>query len=172
MKTIFILIITCFAITTNHIDKTIIEDSQKCSAELTVKQNRNFKSAYDENGVTFSLELMNTSTNNVTYSLSTEKVKNPCGNNTNKRSSTNNIDLDVAFQLNNYNLSSRNNNSPKNEITLHGGETYKFEVTLKVPKNTPFYNWGCVEVIAKSKDCESSLVKTILSVYNPDPTDK
>ena len=172
MKSIFILIISCSTFLSINLDKTILEDFNKCSAELSVEKNRNSKSAFDENGVTFLLNLINTSTNSNTYFLTTEKIKGLCGNNTNKRSSTKNIDLEVTFLMKNSNKAKVNTDSFDYEIKLQPGESFKFEVNLKVPKNTPFFNWGCIEIIAQSKDCSTESAKTILSVYVPDPNDR
>jgi hypothetical protein len=168
MKSIFILIITCFTITTNYSDKTILKDSQKCSAELTVEQNRNFKWAVN-GSLNFSLILTNTTSNTTTYSLSTKMLKESCVTIPNKKSLKNNIDFDVSLQMNDSKNTSKH--SSKNEITLNGGQTYKFVVTISIPEGTPYDNYSCIEVEANSKDCEdSNSAKTTLSVYVSNPS--
>lgn len=170
MKAIFILITTLFiGIFCTH--DSISEENYRndCKAELSVEKNRNFKSAFKGN-LTFPIILINTSSKTTTYSLSTKKLKVACGNISNKRFSKNNTAFNVSLQINeSYNA---NKNSSKNEITLNGGQTYKFNVTINIPEGTPYNHYSCVEVIANSKDCEDSdSVKTVLSVYVPNPSD-
>lgn len=179
MKPILIFVIAYLTFLSYNFDKAKIlnETTKKCNAELTVEKNRHVKSIYSSDGVSFTLELANKSSNAATYRLYTRKTKEACGNNAYNSSSpknkaaNNNIDLEASFSFGSTTNKTLGKPS-KNEIMLRGGETRKFIVTLKADKNTDYYSWGCVEVIADSKDCESSSVKTYLSVYVPDPNDK
>ena len=149
-----------FTITPNNYDKETLEALDSCSAVLKVAKNRNSK-YIDKGSVNFSVTLTNTSDNTSTYVLSTKILKEACGNMTSNTSSKNNIDFNVSLQT----------NSPKNEITLKREQTHKFVITVEIPKDTPYDIWNCIEVIAKSKDCEDSdSAKTVISVYVIDPS--
>ncbi len=166
MKTIFILITTCFIGLINPIEKNDMEDLQNCSAELSVEKNRNYKSA-DEEGASFNLILENTSTRKTTYNISTTNLTTPCGNNnTNiKNSPISNVELNVVLHA------TDSKGSSLNEVTVNAGQTFKFRVKVNVPEGTPYNNWSCIEVEAKSNDCTSNSVSTILSVYVPNPSE-
>ena len=173
MKSIFILIVAYLTFTSNSFDNSGEEVFAKCSADLSVEKNRNYKSAYAD-GVSFKLILTNTSSNTNTYSLSTKKLEGACGKSSNtgktsSKSQNSNIDLNVSIQANASSKSA--NRKSNNEITLRSGQSYKFIVKVTAPKGTPYNNWGCIEVDAISKDCGSSSATTILNVYVPDPSE-
>jgi hypothetical protein len=166
MKTIVILLTTIVASIFNMTDNAV-DNSQNCSAELSVKKNRNFESAV-EDGASFILVLKNTSSKTATYSLSTTNLLEPCDNenSTTKNSRRNNVNLNVSIQSN-----SLSRGIPNNEITLKAGETYNFVVKVTVPKGTPYNSWSCIDVEAQSKNCTSGPAKTTLSVFVPDPSE-
>jgi hypothetical protein len=164
MKSLFFLIVT-FCTISSTLHNTIIEDPVKCSAELSVEKNRNSKSVI-EGAIDFPLTLKNTSSSTTSYSISTKILQEACGNDTYKKSSNNNLEFGVSVKTDDSSTTSIN------EITLIGGQTHNFVITIDVPKGTPYNSWSCVEVFAKSLDCEDSdAAKTILSVYIPDPSD-
>ena len=170
MKLIATLIIACLAVTLSKTDKKITSTND-CSAQLIVEKDRSFKSA-DQDGAQFVLVLTNTSRNTKTFNLSTRNLSEPCSNKAqyNRRSSPKNSELDVSFQNSTYNRNSANTPS-QNEIQLNSGESYKFIVSVEVPKGTPFNTWSCIEIEAKSKDCISLSETKTLSVYVADPSE-
>jgi hypothetical protein len=171
MKSIFILLIACLSFSSNNFDEKTISNTASCKAKLSVEKDRHAKSIYSAEGVSFTLELVNESSSTITYSVYTKKMNGSCGRYIDKNAKIQNIDLDVSFD-NENSLSTSKGKQKTKEITLGAGESKKFKIKLKADKNTPYYSWGCIEVIADSKDCESSSVKTNLSVYVPDPSEK
>ncbi|WP_120200954.1 hypothetical protein [Ichthyenterobacterium magnum] len=165
MKVISILITMSFVAIISFSDSKAIS-YKDCKAELSVEKNRSFKSA-DEDGTQFSLVLTNMSLDSKTFYLSAKSLSEPCDNKAkyNKRGSSTNVDLNVSLNSDNV------NKSAINKITLRSGQTYKFKVNVSVPKGTPYNTWSCIEIEAKSKDCESKPEKTILSVFVPDPSE-
>jgi hypothetical protein len=161
MKTIVILLTTLVASIFNSSEKTV-EYYQDCNAELSVQKDRNFESA-TEDGANFILILKNTSSKSATYTLSTKNLLEPCYNN-DDRSTTANVNLNVSLQTNTLKGAS------ENKITLKSGQEYTFTVNVTVPKGTKYNSWSCIDVEAKSENC-STVTKTTLSVFVPDPTE-
>ena len=58
------------------------------------------------------------------------------------------------------------------QITLSAGQSYNFKIQESVPTGTPYYRWSCIEVQAKSDECNSISANTLLKVYVPDPTEE
>ncbi|GAA4808855.1 hypothetical protein [Litoribaculum gwangyangense] len=180
MKPIFILFIVILSTSSFNEKLNSAVNQVDCSATLSVEKDRHVKSIYGSEGVTFILELVNESSNNTTYSISTRKVKGDCGNmnyNPSKTLNNSNVDLNISIDTDNFIENSNktgvsNKKDSKKEIELQAGESRKFEVKIYAPKNTPHFSWGCIDIIAESKDCKASSVKTTLSVYVPDPSEK
>ena len=170
MKLIATLIIASLAMTLSKSDNNVAIYND-CSAQLIVEKDRSSKSA-DEDGAQFILVLTNTSKNTKTYNLSSKNLTGSCGNKTqyNRSSSSANNPLDVSFLNNdlNRNLSNTSSNS---SIVLQSGESYKFIVNAMVPKDTPYNTWSCIEIEAKSTDCETITETQVLSVYVVDPSE-
>lgn len=169
MKLIATLIIASFAMILSKKDKTIVNNNE-CSSQLIVEKNRSSKSA-DEDGAQFILVLTNTSKNSKTYNLSSKNLSGSCGNKTqyNRSANSGNHPLEVSFQNNDLNASREKTSSNKG-IVLKSGESYKFIVNVTAPKDTPYNTWSCIEIEAKSTDCESVSETEVLSVYVVDPT--
>jgi len=175
MKATLIILSICLSSIVYSQNKKIVSGSQDCSAELNVEKNRNTRSA-NEDGANFTLILKNTSSFTTTYDLSTMNLSVPCNNNVDQKSnglktSNTNVVLDVSLQTDDIDNQARKKLG-KTEITLAGGQSYKFKVNVNVPKGTPYFTWSCIEVEAKSTSCSSSSAKTILSVYVPDPSEE
>lgn len=169
MRTIFILIIAVFI----GGYPSLINDSQNCSAELTVDKNRSFKSA-TENGAQFKLLLKNTSQTVTTYKLSTTKLLKDCSNKTYKnlnKSTVKNSNLEVSFKSNETGVLSKNSSSQYDIITLEAGQSKEFILNAQVPEGTVFNTWSCIEVKASATNCKSVSASTILSIYIPDPSE-
>lgn len=166
MKTLFILITTCFTGIFNYAGIETIDNLQNCRSELSVEKNRSFKSA-DEEGATFSLVLENKSSTSVSYQLSAKNLSTSCKNKAAEAngSKNSNVSLEVSFQTNDTYM------TESNTVIIGSGESLKFKVYVKVPNGTPFNRWGCVEVEAASQECGSDSLKTILSVYVPNPSE-
>jgi len=163
MKTIVILLTTFMASIFNSSDNFDVY-YQDCKAELSVYKNRNFKSA-DEDGASFALTLKNTSSKAATYILSTTNLLEPCDNKGGRSTTGSNVNLKVSI------INSDLRSTSGNEITLKGGQEYTFTVNVTVPEGTRYNSWSCIDVQAQSKGCDSSALKTILSVFVPDPSE-
>lgn len=142
---------------------TINGFSQNCNANLSVEKNRNVRSA-DESGTSFSLELKNTSSSRLTYTISTVYLKKSCDPKKNN-SKESNVELALSIVDNNFELFSNN------EVTLDVGQTFYFKVKVNVPEDTPYYKWSCVEVQVKSDKCNSISDTQLLKIYVPNPSE-
>lgn len=145
------------------------QNNTGCNAELSVEKNRSIKSA-GENGVFFTLILKNTSSTTKTYSITAEKTKQACekGSNHVSKSGITNPDLDVAVLLPD-NLTSKLSNTT---VSVNAGASQKFYVKVDVPDGTPYHNWSCLMVTAKSENCGTNGAEAILSVYIPNPSEE
>lgn len=174
MKTLLIIIATIYLGLTSIPITNVIDLQQNCTAELSVNKNRNFESADHLDGTSFTVILKNTSTRSATYTISTNNLLQTCSNtiskNINKdrnRSASSNVDLNVSIETDN----SKGSNTSRPEIMIAGGQEYRFKVNISVPKETPFNTWSCIEVEARSNNCSSNSVKTVLSVFVTDPSE-
>lgn len=165
MKTLFILFATCFAGIVNYSSNEASLNLQDCHSELTVEKNRSFKSA-DQDGATFFLVLENKSSMTAVYDLSTKNISAQCKNNNNTLNATGpNVEMNIALQQ-------VDSDQPTNsKISLDSGKSFRFKVKVTVPAGTPFNKWSCIEVKAIPESCPSNAVKTILSVYVPNPSE-
>jgi len=163
MKTIVILLTTFVASIFNSSDNTV-EYYQDCNAELSVLKDRSFKSA-DEDGASFTLTLTNKSSKATSYTLSTINLLEPCDNKGGRATTGSNVKLNVSIQSNTLRA------IPSNEINLKSGQSYTFVVNVTVPEGTKYNIWSCIDVQAQSKNCDSSALKTTLSVFVPDPSE-
>jgi len=178
MKTLLIIIATIYSGLTSIPITNVIDLQQNCTAELSVNKNRNFESADHLDGTSFTVILKNTSTRSATYTISTNNLLQPCSNtiskNINKdrnRSASSNVDLNVSIETNNSKDSNKSRKPSRPEIMIAGGQEYRFKVNISVPKETPFNTWSCIEVQARSNNCSSNSVKTVLSVFVTDPSE-
>ncbi len=137
---------------------------QNCSATLSVEKDRNAKSAYHDNGATFSMVLTNTSSRKATYNISTENLSESCANDTYKTAAPN-VSLNVEIK---GNVSS---NAANSTLTLAAGETRKFTIYVTVPARTPSKSWSCIKVSAKASECNQPSSSTVLRVYVPEPSE-
>ena len=180
MKTLLFIITTFYTglVTTPNIIPTNL--TQNCSAELSVIKNRNFESADYNDGTSFTVLLKNTSSQTTTYTLSTNNLSKPCSNSLNKninndknKMSDSNVELDVSILTHNLDDSDKNKNikASNSEIKIAGGQEYKFKIVVSVPEETPFNSWSCIEVKARSNNCNLNSVNTILSVFVSDPSE-
>lgn len=161
MKTILIVLFAgLMGITSPQMDD-FNSDVQSCSAKLKVEKDRNFKSA-DENGTSFILFLENTSNSETSFVLNAKNISMSCSR-TNKNPE-NNIELNTSFEF-----STMSNNS--NEIRLRAGQILEFRVDISVPGGAEYNNWSCIEISATPTSCETEAIKTILSVYVPNPSE-
>ncbi len=158
MKLISILMMLCFINVNNEVINV-----GNCNAELTVEKNRHNRST-DNGTARFRLVLKNTSNSKQTYQLSTMNMDKP-GNNKMKKNFKSLPD-NVAFKF--LHKKSLKN---ANEVTLNGGEVYKFMVDVTVPDGTQYNTWGCIEVTATTAQCKST-AKTFLNVYVSDPSEE
>ena len=173
MRAIFILIITIFIGGYPSLVNETINDSQNCSAELTVDKNRSFKSA-TENGAEFKLLLKNTSQNTTSYTLSANKLLKDCSNKTHKKlnkSIVKNSNLEVSFKGNKHDVLSKNSSNKNEIITLEAGESKEFKFNAYVPAGTTYKTWSCIEIKANATNCKSISASIILSIYIPDPSE-
>ena len=131
--------------------------AQNCNAELVVENNRNTRSA-NEDGAVFSLVLTNSSSITTTYNITTLNLEKSCANK-NRGTSLSNVNLNIVIQGN-------------TQISLSAGQSYSFKIQVSVPSGTPYYRWSCIEVQAKSDECNSISANILLKVYVPNPTEE
>jgi hypothetical protein len=162
MKAIFILITTLIigSTTPRNYKNQTNASLGSCDAELSVEKNISSKQAW-ENGTMFTLTLKNTSTLTTTYKLSTINLKQPCDNKSNSTGTF--VPLDASFKLGSSGTTS------ENEITLNSGKSAKFSVKINMIGDVSNGDWGCVEIEAQPKGCNEPNIKTVLSVYVPNP---
>ena len=149
------LITLLFFFTISFIGTSVF--AQNCNAELVVEKNRNTRSA-NEDGAAFSLVLTNNSSITTSYIITTINLKESCANK-NRKTSLSNVNLNIVIQGN-------------TQISLGAGQSYNFKIHVNVPTGTPYYRWSCIEVQAKSDECNSISANTLLKVYVPDPTEE
>ncbi|MBT8273914.1 MAG: hypothetical protein KJO77_08910 [Bacteroidia bacterium] len=166
MKTLFILITTCFTGIMNFSGIETADLQRNCNSELSVEKNRSFKSA-DQDGTSFALVLENNSESTKTYNLSVKNLSTSCSNKASdlNKAASQNVNLDVLVLANDTFM------TESNTVILGSGESLKFNVNVRVPDGTPFKTWSCIEVKAASEQCGSDSLKTILSVYVPNPSE-
>lgn len=133
--------------------------SQSCNSDLSVKKNRNTRSA-TETGAIFSMVLKNNSSSTATYSFAYSNLRERCDNNS-TGSFLQNAPLDVTF------LSVNSTSEMQNELILSPGKSHEFKVKVTAPYGTPYGSWGCIQVDANANNCAAT--STILKVYVPDP---
>lgn len=138
--------------------------SQNCSATLNVEKQRNVRSV-DETGTSFNLELKNTSSTRLTYTISTINRKESCATKINY-SSESNVNLEVTIIGDGTNLQNYN------KVTINAGQSYNFKVQINVPVGTPYYRWSCIEVQVKSDKCNSISDSQLLKVYVTNPSEE
>ena len=129
--------------------------SQNCNTNLNVKKDRSFSSIHSINGnkTIFNMVLENTSSKSQTYQIVSKQLSKDCSNTTLKRKQNQkNVLLDV--------------NIPKelNSKLLYPGEVYEFKIIVSAPKETETGKWGCIEILATTKNCASASSQ-VLSVY-------
>lgn len=139
----------------------ILVFSQNCKATLKVEYDRNAGSA-TENGADFWMLLKNTSSTSLTFNLSTINLKEPC-NTKGIPTGGANVNLNVEIQTESGGKFS------KDQVSVSSGKTLKFKVRVTVPNGTRFNSWSCVEVQAKSNNCD--VLSSMLKVYVPDPSE-
>ena len=134
--------------------------SQSCKATLQVEKNRFTKSVSPE-GISYSLQISNTGSNNTTYILSASNINSSCSNNDGSNTSSN-VNLNISF--------ADTNSNAINEISLSPGETSKFLVEVKAPIGTAVGKWNCTQITATATECSSYKVSTVLHTLVSDPT--
>ena len=135
-----------------------------CSAKLKVEKDRPAKSA-DENGASFILYLENTSNNEASFVINAKNVSMAC--NPGIKNPDNNVDLDVSIVQNGTSHQATN----QNEVTLQSRQVLQFRVDVSVPGGTEFNNWSCIEITASPVTCDADPIRTVLSVYVPNPSE-
>lgn len=144
---------------------TSVGFAQDCKAELKVEHDFTTKSAF-EDGAFFPITVTNTSSFKQEFILTSVSLKEPCSPKR-ETSKLGNVILDVSF------ISSNKSSAPmQTRFELAAGETFNFNVQVKVPKGTPFYRWSCIEVQVQSVKCNSIVATEILKVYVPNPSEQ
>ncbi len=137
--------------------------AQNCNSELSVYQNRDARSASENDSTRFQLELTNNTSASQTYTIKAVNYNGSCtvGNNKSLRSNSN-INLNVSFIQ-------QGSRSSSNSITVPARSTVNFLASVTVPSGTPKKEWSCIEVQANSNACTQGAVSTILKVFVSDP---
>lgn len=138
--------------------------AQSCNTELIVINNRDTRSASENDPTQFQLEILNNSFSSQSYHIEvvnfegTFKIKGeePARLNSN----------------NDLNVSIYQNNSKINTINVPGRSTIIFQVTVSVPIGTPGNHWGGLEVKTINDACPDGSVSALLKLFVTDPSEE
>lgn len=138
--------------------------AQSCNSELIVINNRDARSASENDPTQFQLEIINNSFSSQSYHIEvvnfegTFKIKGeePARLNSN----------------NDLNVSIYQNNSKINTINVPGRSTIIFQVTVSVPIGTPGNHWGGLEVKTINDACPDGSVSALLKLFVTDPSEE
>ena len=138
--------------------------AQSCNTELSVSNNRDTRSANENDPTQFQLEILNNSSSSKSYHIEvanfegTFKIK---GEEPLRLSSSN--DLNVSIYQ---------NNSQNNMINVPAGSTIDFQVSVSVPIGTPVNRWGGLEVKAINDACPDGSASALLKLFVTDPSEE
>lgn len=138
--------------------------AQSCNTELIVINNRDVRSASENDPTQFQLEILNNSFSSQSYHI---EVVNFEG--------TFKIKGDEPARLNPNNdliASIYQNNSKNNTINVPGRSTIIFQISVSVPIGTPVNHWGGLEVKAINNACQDGTVSALLKLFVTDPSEE
>ncbi|MBL4663497.1 MAG: Fn3-like domain-containing protein [Flavobacteriaceae bacterium] len=136
---------------------------QICNSELIVSQNRDARSASENDPTQFQLELTNNSSKSQTYDIKTARFEGSFavkGVGKDKLASTSKLNVTIE----------QNHSVSNNRITVPARSTVKFQATVSVPLGTAVNRWSGIEVRAVSDNCTDGKVSTLLKLFVADPT--
>ena len=138
--------------------------AQSCNTELSVSNNRDTRSASENDPTQFQLEILNNSFSSQSYHIEV-------------------VNFDGTFIIkgekparlksnNDLNVSIYQNNSQNNRITVPARSTIIFQVSVSVPIGTPVNHWGGLEVKAINSACPDGTVSALLKLFVTDPSEE
>lgn len=137
--------------------------AQSCNSELIVINNRDARSASENDPTQFQLEILNNSFSSQSYHIEvvnfegTFKIK---GEEPARLGSDNNLIVSVYQK-----------NSQNNTINVPGRSATIFQVSVSVPIGTPVNHWGGLEVKAINNACQDGTVSALLKLFVTDPSE-
>ncbi len=138
--------------------------AQSCNTELIVINNRDARSASENDPTQFQLEILNNSFSSQSYHIEVanfDGIFKINGEEPTRLGSDNNLIVSVY-----------KNNSKNNTINVPGRSTIIFQVSVSVPIGTPVNYWGGLEVKAINDACPDGTVSTLLKLFVADPSEE
>lgn len=138
--------------------------AQSCNSELSISNNRDARSASENDPTQFQLEIINNSFSSQSYYIEvvnfdgTFKIK---GEEPARLSSNNNLNVSVL-----------QNNTQNNTISVPARSTIIFQVSVSVPIGTPVNHWGGLKVKAISDACPDGAISALLKLFVTDPSEE
>ena len=138
--------------------------AQSCNTELIVINNRDARSASENDPTQFQLEILNNSFSVQSYHIEVanfDGIFKINGEEPTRLGSDNNLIVSV-YQ----------NNLKNNTINVPGRSTIVFQVSVSVPIGTPVNHWGGLEVKAINNACQDGTVSVLLKLFVTDPSEE
>jgi len=138
--------------------------AQSCNSELSVINNRDARSASENDPTQFQIEILNNSSSSQRYYIEVanyDGIFNIKGKKPPRLNS--NYDLNVLIYQ---------NNSQNTMIIVPARSTANFQVAVSVPIGTPINRWGGLEVKAINDACPDGAVSTLLKLFVADPNEE
>jgi len=138
--------------------------AQSCNTELSVINNRDSRSASENDPTQFQLEILNSSFSSQSYHIEvmdfdgTFKIR---GEEPTRLNSINILDISI-YQ----------NNSQNTTINVPAGSTTIFQVSVSVPVGTPVNRWGGLEVKAINDNCPDGTISVLLKLFVADHSEE
>lgn len=146
----FLLFVNCFLLL--FFSSISFAQSSTCQGTLIVENNSYVRSA-PLSGTFYSMVLTNTGNKSDTYSLSSSNV-NSSSSNPDRSTVTNNVAIKATFMDLQKNVIS--------SIALAAGKSINFFVSIEVPVGTTINKWNSTQISAKSANCNTYQLDTIL----------
>jgi hypothetical protein len=138
--------------------------AQSCNSELSVINNRDARSASENDPTQFQMEILNNSSSSQSYHISVANFEGIFKIKGEKPPRLNsNSDLNVLIYQ---------NNSQNPMIIVPARSTANFQVSVSVPIGTPVERWGGLEVKAINDACPDGSVSALLKLFVADPNEE
>lgn len=138
--------------------------AQSCNSELSVINNRDARSASENDPTQFQMEILNNSSSSQSYDIRVANFEGIFKIKGEEPLRLNSIhDLNVLIYQ---------NNSQNSMIIVPARSTANFQVSVSVPIGTPVNRWGGLEVKVISDACPDGAISTLLKLFVADPNEE
>jgi hypothetical protein len=138
--------------------------AQSCNSELRVVNNRDARSASENDPTQFQMEILNNSSSSQSYDIRVANFEGIFIFKSEEPLRLNSIhDLNVLIYQ---------NNSQNPMIIVPARSTANFQVSVSVPIGTPVNQWGGLEVKAISDTCPDGAISALLKLFVTDPNEE